>query len=106
MTKAAQRRAQTPAPTARLLKPAPLLTGRWREEALCSQVDPELFFSEHGSPTIANRICHACPVQALCLDDALARNEIYGVWGGLTTGERAAERRRRRTNERANPVAA
>ena len=47
------------------------------------------------SPTAAARtVCAACPVRAAspvraaCLAHALAHDEPWGVWGGLTTRER------------------
>lgn len=72
----------------------------WTKSALCAQVDPELFFPEKGGSTReAIAVCASCPVQVECLDDALANNERYGIWGGV------AERTRRRlTNpSTANP---
>lgn len=44
----------------------------WRAEALCAQVDPELFFPEQGFPSHhARAVCARCPVAAECLDWAL-----------------------------------
>lgn len=40
-------------------------------------------------------LCADCPVRVDCLNYALSRPEKYGVWGGLSEEERAAERRRR-----------
>lgn len=36
----------------------------------------------------AKSVCAACPVQRRCLQQAIAVDERYGVWGGLTTDER------------------
>lgn len=36
----------------------------------------------------AKSVCAACPVQRRCLRQAIAVDERYGVWGGLTTDER------------------
>lgn len=43
-------------------------------------------------------ICRACPVIAECRRHALDIDERHGVWGGLTTAERALydERQRKR----------
>ena len=46
-----------------------------------------------GLPTPAARaVCAACPVRAACLAHALAHDEPWGMWGGLTTRERVAHR--------------
>ncbi len=75
----------------------------WTELGLCAQTDPEAFFPEKGdSPRPAKRICHGCPVRSECLADALARDERFGVWGGLTPRER---RRLRTTPGRRAPAA-
>jgi hypothetical protein len=70
----------------------------WVADALCAQTDPEVFFPAKGEPSApAKRICVACPVRSECLDSALARNEPYGVWGGLSAAERYELRRRLRS---------
>lgn len=61
----------------------------WTELALCSQIDPELFFPEKGgSAREAKRICTRCEVRAECLAYALAHAERFGIWGGLSERER------------------
>ncbi len=62
----------------------------WRQEALCAQTDPEVFFPEKGKPTgPALRVCAGCPVRAACLADALARRDTtFGVLGGTTPRQR------------------
>jgi WhiB family redox-sensing transcriptional regulator len=63
----------------------------WQELALCSQTDPEAFFPENGgSSRQAKLICGQCDVQAECLEDALTKNERYGIRGGLSERERHA----------------
>ncbi|MTA96041.1 MAG: WhiB family transcriptional regulator, partial [Actinobacteria bacterium] len=37
----------------------------------------------------AKAICASCPVLAQCRDHALAVQEPYGIWGGLSEDERA-----------------
>lgn len=52
-------------------------------ETPCQSNDPELWFAE--SPTEVERaksLCGGCPFRAICLDDAVARREPWGVWGG------------------------
>lgn len=61
----------------------------WQERALCAQVDPEAFFPEKGGSTReAKKICLSCDVRAECLEYALANNERFGIWGGLSERER------------------
>ena len=65
----------------------------WYADAICSQVDPELWFPEGGqSPRGAKEICATCPVLDLCRDYALADPTLDGVWGGTTLRERQAIR--------------
>lgn len=50
---------------------------------------------------VAAKVCNSgsgCPVREECLEQALARHEPWGVWGGKTSKERfaiLASRRRR-----------
>lgn len=72
----------------------------WERDALCREVDPDLFFPEKGEPsTQAKRICAQCPVRRQCLDKALERGERHGIWGG------ESERARRAMEHRARVVA-
>ena len=60
-----------------------------RRRALCAQTDPEAFFPEKGGSTReAKRICLGCEVRDACLDYALANDERFGIWGGLSERER------------------
>ena len=66
----------------------------WQEQALCAQTDPEAFFPEKGGSTReAKRICSGCEVRAECLEYALANDERFGIWGGLSERERRRLRR-------------
>ena len=61
----------------------------WQEQSLCAQTDPEAFFPEKGGSTReAKRICVGCEVRAECLGYALAHDERFGIWGGLSERER------------------
>jgi WhiB family redox-sensing transcriptional regulator len=63
----------------------------WTAQALCAQVDSDMFFPEKGgSPKDAQKVCHDCDVKTECLQYALDNDERFGVWGELT------ERQRRR----------
>ncbi|ABK74322.1 transcriptional regulator WhiB2 [Mycolicibacterium smegmatis] len=62
---------------------------QWQERALCAQTDPEAFFPEKGGSTReAKRICQGCEVRDACLEYALAHDERFGIWGGLSERER------------------
>ncbi|KKF00837.1 Transcriptional regulator WhiB2 [Mycolicibacterium obuense] len=62
---------------------------QWQERALCAQTDPEAFFPEKGGSTReAKRICLGCEVKNACLEYALANDERFGIWGGLSERER------------------
>ncbi|MFT4124916.1 MAG: WhiB family transcriptional regulator [Gordonia sp. (in: high G+C Gram-positive bacteria)] len=62
---------------------------QWQDRALCAQTDPEAFFPEKGGSTReAKRICTGCEVKAECLEYALANDERFGIWGGLSERER------------------
>jgi WhiB family transcriptional regulator, redox-sensing transcriptional regulator len=62
---------------------------QWQDRALCAQTDPEAFFPEKGGSTReAKKICLGCEVRAECLDYALAHDERFGIWGGLSERER------------------
>lgn len=68
----------------------------WHLRAHCRGMDPSTFFPivDRGPGLIrmetkAKAICRSCPVIADCRHQALAAGERYGVWGGLTTTERA-----------------
>lgn len=61
----------------------------WQEHALCAQTDPEAFFPEKGGSTReAKRVCQSCDVRQECLEYALAQDERFGIWGGLSERER------------------
>lgn len=61
----------------------------WQDQALCAQTDPEAFFPEKGGSTReAKRVCGACEVRSECLEYALANDERFGIWGGLSERER------------------
>lgn len=77
----------------------------WQERALCAQTDPEAFFPEKGGSTReAKRICTRCEVKAECLEFALAHDERFGIWGGLS--ERERRKAKREAREAARLVAA
>lgn len=80
----------------------------WRDPAACREKDtngkalhdPELFFpvGETGPALLqtqeAKAVCRRCPVMEQCLQWALECGQDFGVWGGLSEGERRKVRRR------------
>lgn len=71
----------------------------WKAVAACRGLDPALLYPDDDDPAAVARaktVCGACPVQAQCLEHALAAREKLGVWGGLTARERQRLIRRRR----------
>ena len=61
----------------------------WQSDSLCAETDPEAFFPEKGGSTReAKRICLGCEVKDECLEYALANDERFGIWGGLSERER------------------
>jgi len=72
------------------LEPAePLGIPSWQDQALCAEVDTEIFFPEKGGSTReAKQVCRGCEVRAQCLEYALERDERFGIWGGVSERER------------------
>lgn len=71
----------------------------WMGEGVCHGCEnPDVFFPDKDSSRAelreAKAICNSCPVKQTCADYAIARPHLTGIWGGLTSGERAAARRR------------
>lgn len=67
----------------------------WQTDALCAQTDPEAFFPEKGGSTRdAKKVCGSCNVRSQCLEYALANDERFGIWGGLSERERRRLRKR------------
>lgn len=61
----------------------------WMDGAVCAQTDPEMFYPDKGGSTReAKKTCLTCDVRAECLQYAIANNEHFGVWGGVSERER------------------
>ena len=59
----------------------------WRHRAACATADPAPFDGETAAAVAAAQaICASCPVQAGCLQFALANHIAYGMWGGVHFG--------------------
>lgn len=93
----------------------PLTPLDWMRDASCADpdVDPELFFpmgngESDGDQTRAVdalRVCHACPVQAKCLEFAESTRDDWAVLGGTTAKARRAQRRGASPDEISEKVA-
>ena len=69
--------------------------GGWQDRGLCAQTDPEAFFPEKGGSTReAKKVCLTCDVRQECLEYALANDERFGIWGGLSERERRKLKKR------------
>jgi WhiB family redox-sensing transcriptional regulator len=70
----------------------------WQYEGACRTMPSEMFFHPDGErgPRRRNRenaakaVCASCPVIAQCRAHALAVQEPYGIWGGLSEDDRLA----------------
>jgi WhiB family redox-sensing transcriptional regulator len=68
----------------------------WQLHAACRGMASSYFFHPEGErgPARARReanakaVCHECPAMAACRAHALEVHEPYGIWGGLSEGER------------------
>lgn len=81
----------------------------WMADALCRQVGSDIFYAEapdnlrgkflaawtRNANAEAKSVCARCPVRDDCLDHAIATDERWGIWGGMTPTERRAEAARR-----------
>ena len=73
----------------------------WEDSAACRGADVELFFSiEEDDQRQALEYCRVCPVRQECLQTAIERREIYGIWGGMLEVERRQLVRDMRRKER------
>jgi WhiB family redox-sensing transcriptional regulator len=79
--------------------PAPLIDHwEWQLDAACRGMDSDIFFHPKAERDVARErritrakaICQSCPAIRECLAHALRMREPYGIWGGLSEGERAA----------------
>ncbi len=78
----------------------------WRNQAICRDTDPDLFFpiGTTGQALLqiarAKEVCGECPVSTECLEYALETNQDSGIWGGLDEEQRRAIRRQNAARQR------
>ena len=71
----------------------------WRKNAYCKGKETEFFYPEIGTKGAAEQVknvktfCALCSVSAECLQTAIANDEQFGIWGGLTPKERSKVRK-------------
>lgn len=71
-----------------------VLVPEWMADALCAQVDNELFFPEKGaSSREARKVCSSCLVRKECLEFSVNTGQRFGVWGGISERERRKMKR-------------
>lgn len=71
----------------------------WMDQGACLDHDPDMFYSQGSEREIppsrkdldAIAVCETCPVIAECLEAALKNGERWGIWGGKTPTQRAAD---------------
>ena len=62
----------------------------WHQDAACRGLDPALFFPDKGEDTApAKAVCQGCDVREECLNEALANDELSGIFGGMSGRQRA-----------------
>jgi WhiB family redox-sensing transcriptional regulator len=67
----------------------PVVWQSWYDRAACLEADADVFYPEKGgSSRPAKRVCQDCAVRAECLSYALANDERFGIWGGMSERER------------------
>jgi WhiB family redox-sensing transcriptional regulator len=68
----------------------------WETRAACRGQPSEVFFGSDNETredrsrreALAKRLCRGCPVLGQCQSYAVAAQEPYGIWGGMTPVER------------------
>lgn len=69
----------------------------WMDLAACRSQHRDAFYPPPLGETkyarlirerTAKTVCAGCPVREQCLRHAITNDERYGIWGGLTDGER------------------
>lgn len=61
------------------IRPRPHVDSRWQEHAVCTDVNPNIFFDPNRYDD-ALAVCKGCPVKKPCAQ--LGRGQADGVWGG------------------------
>ena len=66
----------------------------WRVDSVCRKHPTQLWFAASSRDiAAAKELCGDCAVQSPCLEFALSRPELLGIWAATTPSERAVLRR-------------
>lgn len=66
----------------------------WMRFASCRGTDPAWYHLERGGNSApARKVCADCTVRLACLEYALERPGLEGIWGGTSDRERKLRRR-------------
>lgn len=69
-------------------------TNPWMDSAQCATADADSSFSAAKARSVRRAVretkkaCSGCPMRSECLQHALVNDEKFGIWGGLSEGER------------------
>ena len=70
----------------------------WRDDALCKDSELDWMITDTNSAREERKaICARCPVMTACRAYAILTEQEYGIWGGLSPGERRTIRNLRRS---------
>jgi WhiB family transcriptional regulator, redox-sensing transcriptional regulator len=67
----------------------------YAHDANCKDMDSNVFFDPVNEDR-AKDVCDGCQVKTSCLEYAISREIVYGVWGGMAPHERSTYERLRR----------
>jgi excisionase family DNA binding protein len=81
------------------------VAGTWRADSECRRHPTRWWFNgDHRETALAKSICSGCVVQEPCLEFALTRPDMFGIWAATTANERAAIRREARAEPKDVPA--
>ena len=67
-------------------------TPDWHEDAECAKIEnadklDKFFANKPAQQWEAKKLCNKCPVKRDCAKWALDNKQIWGIWGGLDSGQ-------------------
>lgn len=76
----------------------------WRAASECRRHPTRWWFNgDHRETTLAKSICSGCVVREPCLEFALSRPDMFGIWAATTANERTTIRRDARATSAGEP---